>query len=154
MLRTRHDVTIEVSVLHRLIFYQKNDTKNVNFTGYHFGPISADISAEIRDENIWYIATWRIWGACWETSTKNKYPLLVYDPKLILSSVIWFMEAITCIFIIRYDVWFDVLYLVQYRDISSDTRYLVYNFADRYIADIRYLKHWSCPFRCCRTRAT
>jgi len=44
---------------------------------------------------------------------------------------------------ILHSVWCSkcVWYLVPYRDISSDIRYLVYNFADRYIIDIRYLKH-------------
>ena len=46
-------------------------------------------------------------------------------------------------FFIPYDIWCDVQYLVSYHDISPGIRYLIYNFVDWYIADIRYLKHWS-----------
>ena len=41
---------------------------------------------------------------------------------------------------IQYDVRDDVQYLVPYRDISPGIWYLIYNFANRYIADIRCLK--------------
>jgi len=56
--------------------------------------------------------------------------------------------GITCIFFIWYDVWFDIRYLVPYRDISLDIRYSVYNFGDWYIADIQYLKHYVCLEEC------
>ena len=45
------------------------------------------------------------------------------------------MYAITYIFFARN----DIRYLVPYHDISLGIRYPIYNFADRYIADIRYL---------------
>jgi len=72
-----------------------------NFTGYHFGSIWADIS-----QHDWYIGRYPRWKcliyshvthlrsfckSIWGVSTKCKYPLWVYDPKLALSSFIWFM---------------------------------------------------------------
>jgi len=73
----------------------------------------------------------------WRASIKDKH-----DPKLILSSFIWFMYAITCILFIRYGIRNDIQYLITYRDISPGIWYPIYYFADRYIADIWYLKHW------------
>ena len=52
------------------------------------------------------------------------------------------MWTITCILFIEYDIRYDIWYLVPYRNISSGIQYPVYNFIDRYIADIRYSKHW------------
>jgi len=89
----------------------------------------ADISTDIGDENIWYIAMLSIWGVF----TKGKYP---YESM-----------TLNLVYVVSYDLCrqseFDVRHLVPYHDISPGIRYPVYNFADRYIADIQNLKHWS-----------
>ena len=62
-----------------------------------YGPIYrhvGDISADICDENIRYIATWHIWGASTNTSEKFLQKVSIFykfDPKLDLSSFIWFI---------------------------------------------------------------
>jgi len=127
-----------------ILFKRYDKCKNLSDIVFDRLSRVANISADIRDE-ISDISTDIV------TYLDNYYYFLLERLfYFILCSLwycndvfIWCLDNNLFLLIMSYMYWHWYINrcLVPYRDISPGIQYPVYNFADRYIADIRYLKH-------------